>query len=106
VTIGRESVNGDPEPHAASAALSAAARTLRRLKVRARIEIAELCGHETIPEAISREANRRKADLVIVGSEGRDTLREWVVGGTALRLIYLASRPVAVVRPARRRRPK
>src|SRR6516165_5390121 len=41
--------------------------------------------------------------LVVVGSEGRDTLREWVVGGVALRLLYLSRRPVVVVRPPRRR---
>jgi nucleotide-binding universal stress UspA family protein len=57
-----------------------------------------------VPEIISREADRLGVDLVIVGSEGRDTLSEWVVGGTALRLIYLARRPVTVVRPPRRRK--
>jgi nucleotide-binding universal stress UspA family protein len=58
-----------------------------------------------VPEAICREGERLKADLVVVGSEGRDTLHEWVVGGVALRLIYLSRRPVAVVRPGRRRKP-
>jgi len=58
-----------------------------------------------VPEAICREGERLKADLVVVGSEGRDTLHEWVVGGVALRLIYLSRRPVAVVRPSRRRKP-
>ena len=56
-----------------------------------------------VPEAICRESERLKANLIVVGSEGRDTLHEWVVGGTALRLIYLSRRPVTVVRPARRR---
>jgi nucleotide-binding universal stress UspA family protein len=59
-----------------------------------------------VPEAICRESERLKANLVVVGSEGRDTLHEWVVGGIALRLIYLSRRPVTVVRPARRRRPR
>jgi nucleotide-binding universal stress UspA family protein len=60
-----------------------------------------------VPEAICREADRLKADLVVVGSEGRDTLHEWVVGGVALRLVYLSRRPVTVVRPprSRKRRP-
>ena len=58
-----------------------------------------------VPETIAREADRIKADLVVVGSEGRDTLQEWVVGGVALRLIYVASRPVTVVRPPKRRKP-
>ena len=59
-----------------------------------------------VPEAICREGERIKASLVVVGSEGRDTLHEWVVGGTALRLIYLSRRPVTVVRPARLRYPR
>jgi nucleotide-binding universal stress UspA family protein len=58
---------------------------------------------QLVPEAISQEADRLKADLVVIGSEGRDTLSEWVVGGVALRLIYVARRPVVVVRPPRRR---
>ena len=57
-----------------------------------------------VPETISREADRLKADLVVVGSEGRDTLSEWVLGGVALRLVYVSRRPVTVVRPPRRRK--
>ena len=57
-----------------------------------------------IPETISREADRLKADLLVIGSEGRDTLSEWVLGGVALRLIYVTRRPVLVVRPPRRRK--
>ena len=57
-----------------------------------------------IPETISREADRLKADMLVIGSEGRDTLSEWVLGGVALRLIYVARRPVTVVRPPRRRK--
>jgi nucleotide-binding universal stress UspA family protein len=57
-----------------------------------------------IPETISREADRLKADMLVIGSEGRDTLSEWVLGGVALRLIYVARRPVLVVRPPRRRK--
>jgi nucleotide-binding universal stress UspA family protein len=45
-----------------------------------------------------------RADMVVVGSEGRDSLSEWIVGGTALRLIYVARRPVTVVRAPRRRK--
>ncbi len=59
---------------------------------------------DEIPDVISREADRLRADMVVVGSEGRDTLDEWVVGGTALRLIYVARRPVTVVRAPRRRK--
>ena len=58
---------------------------------------------DRVPETIAREADRAGADLVVIGSEGRDSLHEWVVGGTALRLIYVARRPVTVVRAPRKR---
>ncbi|MGH9318012.1 MAG: universal stress protein [Thermoanaerobaculia bacterium] len=83
--------------------LDEAAQKLRHYPVRARFHLVAPNRHP-IPETISREADRLKADLVVIGSEGRDTLSEWVVGGTALRLIYVARRPVAVVRPPRRRK--
>jgi nucleotide-binding universal stress UspA family protein len=88
----------------AESCLAAAARRLRRSGLRADLHVVPARPRESIPEAILRESNRLKVDLVIIGSEGRDTLSEWVVGGTALRLIYLATRPVTVVRPPRLRR--
>lgn len=113
VTIG---IDGSAPPHQVSAprrsaesrrarqVMESAARLLGRRGVRADLHIVRVRSGEPIPEAISREADRMKADLVVVGSEGRDTLREWVVGGVALRLIYVARRPVTVVRPPRRQR--
>jgi nucleotide-binding universal stress UspA family protein len=88
----------------AESSLAVAARRLRRSGVQADLRVVEARPRESIPEAILRESNRLNVDLVVIGSEGRDTLREWVVGGTALRLIYLATRPVTVVRPPRARR--
>jgi nucleotide-binding universal stress UspA family protein len=83
------------------------ASATRRLQARGIAAVAR-CVHPRVPggvpETIAREAERMGADLVVVGSEGRDTLSEWVVGGNALRLIYLARCPVVVVRPPRRRR--
>ncbi|HEY1252687.1 MAG TPA: universal stress protein [Thermoanaerobaculia bacterium] len=85
--------------------LAAAARDLRRPESPpARFEMIHSRNADEVPEAISRHADRVKADLVVVGSEGRESLTEWVVGGTALRLIYVARRPVTVVRAPRRRR--
>jgi nucleotide-binding universal stress UspA family protein len=84
--------------------LDGAARELNQKGARAEFRLVPTRCHDEIPEAISREADRLRADLVVIGSEGRDTLNEWVVGGTALRLIYVAKRPVTVVRPARRRK--
>jgi nucleotide-binding universal stress UspA family protein len=87
----------------AKSCLASAGRTLKRAGVVAAFELVEAGPEESIPEAIQRESDRLDADLVVIGSEGRDTLREWVVGGVALRLLYLATRPVTVVRPPRRR---
>jgi nucleotide-binding universal stress UspA family protein len=84
--------------------LDSAARELERCGLEARFRFVSADRRTPVPEAISREADRLKADLVVVGSEGRDTLNEWVVGGVALRLIYVARRPVTVVRPPRRRK--
>lgn len=82
----------------------AASRELVRLRVHGDVRAFSARAEEPIPEAIAREAERLKADLVIVGSEPRDGLREWVLGGLALRLIYVVQRPVAVIRPPRRHR--
>jgi nucleotide-binding universal stress UspA family protein len=84
--------------------LQIAARELNHKGAEARFQLIPARRYDEVPEAISREADRLKADLVVVGSEGRDTLNEWVLGGTALRLIYVARRPVTVVRPRRRRK--
>lgn len=92
------------ERDAAQEILDGAARDVQRCGVQARFRFVSADSRTPVPEAISREADRLKADLVVVGSEGRDTLNEWVVGGVALRLIYVARRPVAVVRPPRRRK--
>lgn len=88
----------------AKSSLAAAEKTLKQSGVTANLRIVGARPEESIPEAIKRESDRLRADLVVIGSEGRDTLREWVVGGVALRLIYLATRPVTVVRPPRLRR--
>jgi len=97
--------NGTVEArHRAEKSLASAARELGRAGISADLRVVGARPQESIPEAIRRESDRVRADLVVIGSEGRDTLSEWVVGGVALRLIYLATRPVTVVRPSRRRR--
>jgi nucleotide-binding universal stress UspA family protein len=84
--------------------LEAAARQMRGQPVQVQYRFVSARPSSAVPETISREADRLKADLVVIGSEGRDTLNEWVLGGTALRLVYVSRRPVTVVRPPRRRK--
>jgi nucleotide-binding universal stress UspA family protein len=81
-----------------------ASKRAHRERARVRFHVVATRPGAPIPETISREADRLKVDLVVVGSEGRDTLNEWVLGGTALRLVYVSRRPVTVVRPPRRRK--
>ena len=96
--------NGSGPRKDAERVLGDAARKVRRRgSPPARFELVQARGADDVPEAISRHADRLGADLVVVGSEGRESLTEWVVGGTALRLIYVARRPVTVVRAPRRR---
>lgn len=105
LTIGPRETSGRAVSGAAraDAILANAADEIRALGVNDRCELRALATRRDVPEAISALADRVRADLVVVGSEGRDTLAEWVVGGVALRLIYVAKRPVVVVRPKRRR---
>lgn len=106
ITVAPERSTGETQDprRRAEKSLALAGRELGRAGVTADLRVVAARPQESIPEAIRRESDRLRADLVVIGSEGRDTLSEWVVGGVALRLIYLATRPVTVVRPPRRRR--
>lgn len=95
---------GDGVRRRAERILEGAARKMRGRRGRVAFRLVAARPTAPVPETISREADRLKADLVVVGSEGRDTLNEWVLGGVALRLVYVSRRPVAVVRPSRRRK--
>jgi nucleotide-binding universal stress UspA family protein len=103
LTVMTMSASKSEELVRANRVLDAATETLRRAGVLSEQRAVIIPRSGSIPEAIRRESNRMRADLVVIGSEGRDTLREWVVGGVALQLLYLSHRPVLVVRPPRRR---
>ena len=103
LTVVPSSATESPELVHANRLLDAASETLRRSGVHSERRVVTIRPADSIPEAIQRESDRMRADLVVIGSEGRDTLREWVVGGVALRLLYLSRRPVVVVRPSHRR---
>jgi nucleotide-binding universal stress UspA family protein len=97
-------VDGRLSSESPSRVLDLARRELRAHPGRVRLEPLTARAAADVPETISRAADRLGADLIVVGSEGRDTLNEWVVSGTALRLLYLARRPVTVVRAPKRHR--
>lgn len=90
------------ERRQAKAVLSAAVRSLRKMRVQADSRFAG--GSESVAEAILSEASRIDADLVVVGNEGRGAVRELALGSVALRLLNLSRRPILVVHPPRRRK--
>lgn len=104
LTVDSNGTSGSAEPTGAQTILANAARLLGNGGREARFQVVSARHADEVPDVISREADRLRADLIVVGSEGRDSLDEWIVGGTALRLIYLARRPVTVVRAPRRRK--
>ena len=53
---------------------------------------------ETELKQILREAERRRADLIVVGVHGRGALDRLVFGSTADRLVRLAACPVLTIR--------
>lgn len=54
-----------------------------------------------VARVVAREAERLRADLVIVGSQGRSALPGLVLGSVALKLMHSCPCPVAVVHPRR-----
>jgi len=55
-----------------------------------------------VAEVVAREAGRLRADLVVVGSQGRSALPGLVLGSVALKLMHRCPCPVVVVHPRRR----
>jgi nucleotide-binding universal stress UspA family protein len=54
-------------------------------------------GPRAAAEALDTEASARKAGVIVVGSRGRSTLRQVVLGSTAMAVLHHAHRPVLVV---------
>lgn len=76
---------------AASVALSDLATTFRP-------KIRTVLAQGPVAETIVKEANRRRVDLVIVGSRGLSDIREFLLGSVSRKVISLAMRPVLIVK--------
>jgi nucleotide-binding universal stress UspA family protein len=51
----------------------------------------------TVAETLSEHARRRHAAMIVVGSRGRSTVREALLGSVAVSTLHLAHRPVMVM---------
>jgi nucleotide-binding universal stress UspA family protein len=83
--------------------LAHAARDVKKLGVSARCRFVQPRRLGPVAEAIAHEADKEKADLIVVGTEGHGALGGWALGSVSARLLHVARRPVAVVRVAPRK---
>lgn len=84
-------VSGEANAQADHAGLRDVARRLAAHGVEAEIEVAPK-GRATVAEALEAAANRRGADLIVVGAYAHSRLREWALGGVTEDLIAASSK--------------
>lgn len=87
----------------AARVLKDAARDLRPFGKKARFRFIEPRRLGPVADAIAHEADREKADLVVVGTEGHGAVATFALGSVSARLLHISRRPVAVVRVGRRK---
>jgi nucleotide-binding universal stress UspA family protein len=92
------------ERELAGRVLRDAEKDLKRWRVRARLRFVESRKLGPVADAIANEADRERADLIVVGTEGHGALPSFALGSVSARLLHVARRPVAVVRVGRRKK--
>jgi len=92
------------EHEIASRSLSTAERVLRRHRQHCRFRFVRPRRHGLVAETIAQEADRERADLIIVGTDRFGAFASWALGSVSARLLQISRRPVTVVHLARRRR--
>lgn len=80
-----------------------AEREVSKLGGKARVRFVQSRRLGPVADAIAHEADRERADLIVVGTEGHGALGKFALGSVSARLLHIARRPVAVVRVARRK---
>lgn len=83
--------------------LADAAREVKKLGVTARCRFVQPRRLGPVAEAIAHEADKEKADSIVVGTEGHGAVGAWALGSVSARLLHVARRPVTVVRVAPRK---
>jgi nucleotide-binding universal stress UspA family protein len=83
--------------------LSAAERELKRHRESCRFRFVQPRRHGPVAETIAQEADRERADLIVVGTDRFGAFASWALGSVSARLLQIARRPVTVVHVTRRR---
>lgn len=86
------------EHQIAQQVLQAARRDLQKDGRRACFRFVPSRGRAPVAETIAQEADRQKADLIVVGTDRLGTFATWALGSVSARLLQVARRPVTVVR--------
>ncbi len=76
----------------------AAGVALSDLATNLRPKVQTVLAQGPVAETIVKEANRRRVDLVILGSRGLSDIREFLLGSVSRKVVTLAGRPVLVVK--------
>lgn len=85
------------ERQLASRILMAAERDLKKLRVPATFRFVQPRRQGPVAETIAQEADREKADLIVVGTDRFGAFASWALGSVSARLLQVARRPVTVV---------
>lgn len=80
--------------------LLAAEKDLKKRHRRATFRFIQPRQLAPVAETIAREADREKADLIVVGTDRLAVFATWTLGSVSARLLQVARRPVTVVRVA------
>ena len=86
------------ESQFAQQVLLAAEKDLKKCRCRATFRFIQPRQLAPVAETIAREADREKADLIIVGTDRLAVFATWALGSVSARLLQVARRPVTVVR--------
>lgn len=103
VCVGLQPELEKQERELAQRILDAAQRELKKFEVPATFRFVQARRQGPVAEAIAAEAEREKADLIVVGTDRYGTLASWALGSVSARLLQVARRPVTVVHVARSR---
>ena len=86
------------ESQIAQRVLTAAEKDLRKCHRQATFRFVKPRQLAPVAETIAREADREKADLIVVGTDRLAVFATWALGSVSARLLQVARRPVTVVR--------
>ncbi len=100
----RELIGHDPDPQIGQIVEARLREQADELRHRSRLEVASRCLDGDRRAALVEEARRSDSALIVLGAQGTNGLRRWLLGSTADRIVSSAPAAVLVVKRRARRR--